>query len=271
MESGVPYDMLLNAGVWNFVSDLPYAGTYTATLHERGYTHGGAAAYIDVRRDNAGALWDNPGTHVSWVEAGGVVTCVRDGMGPLDDLGIAFPSVPLAYMPVDLRALHLGDGQVRVWWTSDPDYYTGAFELVRVDAAGELGLGDWNGDGQAEFERLDAGMAMGLVEYQLYYTDRNGNRELVGQAHVLLGSEGLASPLLWPNPYRGHVNLLLPAEGVWVLEVVRIDGAVVWSGQGEKGDAEGQFEAVAPQLGSGAYVLRMRNGMKGYSLRFVHP
>jgi hypothetical protein len=267
-EAGYVYNTMLNAGVWTLAPSPSFTGTYSVSLSERGYTNGAAATYIDVKRPNVGGTWTNPGTHVSWSEVGGTVNCQRSGLTTFSDFGIALSNTPFAINTLNFDALPQADGTVLLQWAwAEP--LNGRFELERVSGDDLIPVGQWPIESVFQQSTMDQQVPNGLVQYQLYHVDGNGERSLVATQEVLNAGEGSLMPKIWPNPSNGSAHLQLLDDGQWMLEMVKADGASVLNVTADAASVSSQFEVLSAGLKSGIYFLQLRNAGKSYNLRFV--
>jgi hypothetical protein len=267
-EGGFLYDQILNAGVWTLAPDAPFVGTYDITLEERGYTNGGAMRYIDVKRDNMATAWTNPGTHVSYSEIAGVVTCSRSGLTAFSDFAIALSNTPFATGLIEFGASPVGGNDVALEWSWADQGVDGKFDIVREHEGAMVDLGEWEINAGTNESTLDENAPGGLLRYHLYHTDLNGNRSLAASDEVWNTATAI-QPMLWPNPNAGDVNLQLGKEGYWELELVRIDGARMLLLSGETLDVEQGFEAAVQDLAAGVYIVKCAMAGEAYHLKMV--
>jgi hypothetical protein len=269
VEAGDLYDEILNAGVWTLAPDLPFVGTYDITLHERGYTNGGATKYINVKRPDALGIWTNPGAHVSFSEIGGVVTCTRTGLSAFSDFAIAIFNVITPVGDVNMQATPNAEAVVDIDWTWGEQLVNGQFELIRVVDRSAMSLGEWELGTQSAQSTQDHNVPVGLIRYELYHTDVNGNRSLVATDEVWNAANGDLQPRLWPNPNDGEVHLQLADSDNWHLQLIRIDGTLVAEWYGEALVVQQEFEAAILDLAAGVYIAKCINSGNAYHLRMV--
>ncbi len=263
------YNTILNAGVWTLAPDLPYVGSYDITLTERGYTNGGATSYIDVKRVDALALWTNPGTHVSFSEVAGVVTCTRSGLTAFSDFAIALSNAPFALDDLGMDASVIGGGDIAVAWSWSDRMVQGKFDLVREHDGQQLKVGEWPIGNALAMSVQDASAPTGLLHYTLYHTDLDGNRTLAASDEVFNSSDDNHTPLLWPNPNDGRVHLQLGGDADWQLELVGVDGRQVCAFNGDAASIQQSFEAAVPHLSPGVYFLKCRTGNETFHLKML--
>ncbi|HEX2898489.1 MAG TPA: T9SS type A sorting domain-containing protein [Bacteroidia bacterium] len=269
VEAGDLYAEILNAGVWTLAPDLPFVGSYDITLHERGYSNGGATKYIDVRRPDVLGVWTNPGAHVGFSEVGGVVTCTRSGLASFSDFAIALYNFIAAEGDFDLKAALGADATVAIDWTWGSEALQGEFDLLRMSDGQATPLGEWEIGGSQFMATHDVDAPQGLLRYELYHTDLNGNRSRVATDEVWNSGTGEAQPRLWPNPNDGEVHLQLAADENWQLQLIRIDGALVAEWAGAATEIQEAFETAVPELSSGVYIVKCVNAGKSFHLRMV--
>ncbi|MFN8395615.1 MAG: hypothetical protein U0176_13325 [Bacteroidia bacterium] len=267
-EAGYLYNDILNAGVWTLSPDAPFIGTYDITLAERGYTNGGALSYINVKRPDAASFWSNPGTHVSFSEVAGVVTCTRSGLTAFSDFAIALSNNPLAANEIALTATLLDGDRANIDWTWMDADLGGTFTLVRTYAGQSTEIGHWEIGAQQSLSAEDQNLPEGLIRYELRHLDRNGMESIVATDELWNGGSDRA-PKLWPNPNHGFAHLQLSGKQAWSLALIRIDGAVVaeWSGDGAA--VEAAFEQAVGSIAPGVYVLDCRQDGRAYHLKMV--
>jgi hypothetical protein len=269
-ESSVTYDIMLDAGFWAFTSDVPYTGnSYEPTLNERGYTNGGAGVYINVYRTNSAAAWTNPGTQLSYSEAGATVTANRNGWTAMGEMGIARPTTPLPVELIDFEAHAQDNGEIMLLWHATGLAPGGKFEVYRV---GEEGAEEFvvtrPEESDGEYAGIDGQAPQGLVVYRLYERDVNGQKTLAGSAYVLKG-EG-AKLHLWPNPSSDEIHLSLPSEGDWTVAVFTTTGSDVLFLTGDRSMVEQAFSQEAVKLSPGLYLLTAASpNMAPQSTRFL--
>lgn len=264
-ESSVLYDQMLDAGVWTFSSSSAFTGSYTPRLFERGYTNGSAGAYINVFRTTSGAAWSNPGTQVSWSEAGGTVQADRSGWTAFGDMGIARPTLPLAVTLIDFTAEALDNGDIALLWHAAGLSPNGRFEVCRVAGSGEEMILTLPEDSRNEYRGIDSHAPDGVLIYKLYERDANGVKTLAGTAYVLKGEA--TSPAIWPNPSSSEIHLSLPSEGEWTVTVTDNTGAVVLRLTGTRSETEAHFAQQAAALPPGLYFL---SAISSEALKFSH-
>lgn len=267
-EAGLTYNTILDAGVWTLTPTPSFTGTYAISLTERGYTNGGASAYIDVKRPDAGTAWANPGTHITFSETGGAVNCQRSGLSSFSDFAIALSSTPLPIEGMRLVAVPQADATVALDWHWKARVQ-GHFEVERMTESGSTTVGSWEIGSEKEMHTLDAGAPQGWLRYTLHHTDLNGTRELVASDEVWNTTSTAPAPRIWPNPSAAGAQLQLGAPGAWQLDLVRIDGTSILTFQGEATDVEQAFEKASGQLAPGMYVLRLLHAGKVFSSKFV--
>ncbi|MEY3443539.1 MAG: Secretion system C-terminal sorting domain, partial [Bacteroidota bacterium] len=130
-------------------------------------------------------------------------------------------------------------------------------------------VGQWPIESVFQQSTMDQQVPNGLVQYQLYHVDGNGERSLVATQEVLNAGEGSLMPKIWPNPSNGSAHLQLLDDGQWMLEMVKADGASVLNVTADAASVSSQFEVLSAGLKSGIYFLQLRNAGKSYNLRFV--
>lgn len=267
-EGGFLYDDILNAGVWTLTPDAPFTGTYGITLVERGYTNGGAASYINVKRPDAFSLWTNPGTHVSFSEVAGVVTCTRSGLSAFSDFAIALSNTPLAANGIAMNATLLDDNRAAIDWTWTDAGLGGTFTLVRTASGQTIEVGSWEAGIQMSLSTEDQNLPEGMIRYELRHLDRNGMESIVATDELWNGGSD-REPKLWPNPNHGFAHLQLSGKEDWSVALIRIDGAVVAEWQGDGAAVEASFEQAVGAIASGVYVLDCRQASRAYHLKMV--
>jgi hypothetical protein len=269
LEAGDLYDQILNAGVWTLAPDLPFVGSFDITLHERGYTNGGATKYINVKRPDALGIWANPGTHAGFSEIGSVVSCTRTGLVSFSDFAIALYNLPLQEGDVKMHATPTGEASINIDWTWDSLEMNGQFDLLRSVDGNEYALGEWPTGSHSAQSTQDQNVPVGLIRYELYHTDVNGNRSRVATDEVWNAANGDLQPRLWPNPNDGEVHLQLADSDNWHLQLIRIDGALVAEWSGEALEVQQAFEAAVLDLAPGVYIAKCIHLGNAYHLRMV--
>lgn len=267
-EGGFLYDDILNAGVWTLSPDAPFIGTYDITLVERGYTNGGALSYINVKRPDALSIWTNPGTHVSFSEVAGVVTCTRTGLTAFSDFAIALSNIPLAANDIAMNATLLDGARASIDWTWMDASLGGAFTLVRTHAGQPLEIGTWEVGSQLSRSAEDQDLPEGLIRYELHHLDRNGMESIVATDELWNGGSD-QTPRLWPNPNHGFAHLQLSGKQPWSVALIRIDGAVVAEWSGDAATVAAAFEQAVGSVAAGVYVLDCRQDGRAYHLKMV--
>lgn len=267
-EGSYTYNTILDAGVWTLTPSPSFTGTYDISLSERGHTNGGASAYIDVKRPDASAVWANPGTHVTFSEAGGTVNCQRSGLTSFSDFAIALSNTPLPIDGMRLVAVPQSDASVALDWRWEARVQ-GHFDLERSTESGTMAIGFWKIGREREMHTVDAGAPQGWLRYTLYHTDLNGTRERVATDEVWNTAAPSPAPRIWPNPTASGAHLQLGTKGTWQLDMVRIDGIQVMALKGEATDVEQAFETASAQLEPGMYVVRFVHGGKVFSSKLV--
>ncbi len=269
VEAGDLYDQILNAGVWTLAPDLPFVGSYDITLHERGYTNGGATKYINVKRPDALGIWANPGTHAGFTEIVGEVTCSRTGLAAFSDFAIALHNLPLQEGDVKMQATPVGETTVDIDWTWDSADMNGEFELLRRVGDDEFSLGNWPIGTNSALSTQDFNAPVGHIRYELYHTDVNGNRARVATDEVWNSLTGEIEPKLWPNPNDGEVHLQLVDTENCQVQLIGIYGDLIAEWKGTAAEVQSRFEESVPNLVSGVYFVKCITAGKPFILRMV--
>jgi hypothetical protein len=133
----------------------------------------------------------------------------------------------------------------------------------------EFSLGNWPIGSNSALSTQDLNAPAGLIRYELYHTDLNGNRARVATDEVWNSLTGEIEPKLWPNPNDGEVHLqLMDAENCQV-QLIGIYGDLIAEWKGTAAEVQSRFEASVPNLVSGVYLVKCITAGKPFILRMV--
>ncbi|MCB9235379.1 MAG: T9SS type A sorting domain-containing protein [Bacteroidia bacterium] len=273
-EAGFLYNNLLNGGIWTMTPGGIFLGSYNLTLYERGYTNGLANRYINVKRPNSGSAWANPGTHNFFTEAGGVVTCARNGLTAFSDFAIALASNPL---PVKLESFAgelLPTGNAELHWEISSEYASRGYRLERRQTGEDFTpitfIESRNQPDRASYSFEDVETPLGLSFYRLIQVDQDGQESDLGTVEILKDLTGTLSAVAWPNPSSGsELQLNIQATGKVLGRVMTAEGRLLGELQGEAAALNLALPQMLAGVAPGIYFIRLINQETSLTLKVV--
>ncbi|AYA37212.1 T9SS C-terminal target domain-containing protein [Hymenobacter oligotrophus] len=211
----------------------------------------------------SGSAWVNEGnTGTTGAAASGSVTS-----GTVNSFGVfSLASVsPINPLPVELtafRAEAVGDGSVRLHWTTAQEKNNRGFEVERARNGEKWQyVGFVRGAGTSSqpqhYTLLDASGLTDVVYYRLRQLDTDGKATYSPIAAVrLLAAPGTLA--LFPNPASRELNLRLPSPttGAVTVRVLDAAGRVAWSTQVPANGQTVQLD-LGNRLKPGLYLVRV--------------
>ncbi len=257
-ESAVLYNQMLNGGIWTI---QPVAGTlftpYTLSLYEGNYTNGGGQ-YINVKRPNSASAWANDGSHVTYLEAGGIVYCVRTGLIAFSEFGIATTVLPVTLNYFEGEIFQ--DTQVRLDWEIASELNVEEYIVQRVDGDEFLEIGRLDAQGPQQYTLYDFRPQTGRNEYRLMEFTVNGELVEISRTEVYLDDLD-AQWSIYPNPFQSEVHIVSNAPDLDLRVVLSgIDGKVLFQSQGNPAVINPQLGNFSSQLPAGVYLLSIQDG-----------
>ncbi|MCS7085695.1 MAG: T9SS type A sorting domain-containing protein, partial [Bacteroidia bacterium] len=226
-DQGVRMNTTVGGGFWTLTpSPVMTAGSYTLTLHKRGWTHTGTV-YGVSKRANAAEAWDLPGIHVS-TQVGPTLVCARTGYTNFSDAEIATGNVPLPVDGLTLSVRLETPNDATLTWTTVQETDNYGFEVQHAFATPTdfqaIAFVEGQNRPGAEYRYLHRDLSEGRHYYRLRQIDFDGRTTFSSVVEAVV-TQNAASLTLYPNPSDGRATFSGAVAGQKAhLTVVNADG-----------------------------------------------